>query len=148
MSMPSPSSASTSPAFSSDWLTLADADALPGQGKVVVSLARWQGEAGELGSRGEPVGVRLPNDTSIQALPATVLERPLLLLDFPGFADGRAYSQARQLRMRGYTGELRATGAAVVLDQIKSMLRCGINSFDLRSDQDADACAAIVNGQG
>lgn len=137
----------TDPLFSNDWPMLADTADLPEHGKIVVSLMRWQSEAGNLGSRGEPVGVRLPNDTPIQALPATVLERPLLVLDFPGFADGRAYSQARQLRMRGYTGELRATGAAVVLDQIKSMLRCGINSFDLRPDQDAQACAAIVNGQ-
>src|SRR4051812_2915204 len=36
----------------------------------------------------------------------------LIILDFPKFTDGRAYTQARLLRERlGYTGELRASGA-------------------------------------
>jgi uncharacterized protein (DUF934 family) len=57
----------------------------------------------------------------------------LVVLDFPKFTDGRAYSQARLLRERlGYTGELRATGA-VLLDQLPFLLRCGFDSFD--SDQ-------------
>ena len=57
----------------------------------------------------------------------------LIVLDFPKFTDGRAYSQARLLRERlGYRGGLRATGA-VLLDQLPFMLRCGFDSFE--SDQ-------------
>jgi uncharacterized protein (DUF934 family) len=57
----------------------------------------------------------------------------LVMLDFPKFTDGRAYSQARLLRERlGYRGELRATGA-VFLDQLPFLLRCGFDSFE--SDQ-------------
>jgi len=57
----------------------------------------------------------------------------LIVLDFPKFTDGRAYSQARLLRERlGYQGGLRATGA-VFLDQLPFMLRCGFDSFE--SDQ-------------
>jgi len=57
----------------------------------------------------------------------------LIVLDFPKFTDGRAYSQARLLRERlGYRGGLRATGA-VFLDQLPFMLRCGFDSFE--SDQ-------------
>jgi uncharacterized protein (DUF934 family) len=57
----------------------------------------------------------------------------LIVLDFPKFTDGRAYSQARLLReRRGYRGGLRATGA-VFLDQLPFMLRCGFDSFE--SDQ-------------
>jgi uncharacterized protein (DUF934 family) len=57
----------------------------------------------------------------------------LIVLNFPKFTDGRAYSQARLLRERlGYRGELRATGA-VFLDQLPFMLRCGFDSFE--SDQ-------------
>ena len=53
----------------------------------------------------------------------------LIILDFPKFTDGRAYSQARLLRERlGYAGELRASGA-VYIDQIPFMLRCGFDSF-------------------
>src|ERR1700756_5291795 len=54
----------------------------------------------------------------------------LVVLDFPKFTDGRAYSQARLLRERlGYRGELRATGA-VFLDQLPFLLRCGFDSFE------------------
>jgi len=57
----------------------------------------------------------------------------LIVLDFPKFTDGRAYSQARLLRERlGYRGELRAAGA-VFLDQLPFLLRCGFDSFE--SDQ-------------
>ena len=53
----------------------------------------------------------------------------LIVLNFPKFTDGRAYSQARLLRERmGYTGELRAAGQ-VYIDQIPFMLRCGFDSF-------------------
>lgn len=53
----------------------------------------------------------------------------LVVLNFPKFTDGRAYSQARLLRERlGYTGELRAAGQ-VYIDQIPFMLRCGFDSF-------------------
>jgi len=53
----------------------------------------------------------------------------LIILEFPKFTDGRAYTQARLLRERlGYTGELRAAGQ-VYIDQIPFMLRCGFDSF-------------------
>jgi len=53
----------------------------------------------------------------------------LIVLQFPKFTDGRAYTQARLLRERlGYTGELRAAGQ-VYIDQISFMLRCGFDSF-------------------
>ena len=53
----------------------------------------------------------------------------LIVLDFPKFTDGRAYTQARLLRERlGYKGELRASGA-VYIDQLPFLLRCGFDSF-------------------
>jgi uncharacterized protein (DUF934 family) len=53
----------------------------------------------------------------------------LVVLEFPKFTDGRAYTQARLLRERlGYRGELRASGQ-VYIDQLPFLLRCGFNSF-------------------
>lgn len=53
-----------------------------------------------------------------------------IVLNFPKYTDGRAYSQARILRGRlGYRGELRATGQ-VLRDQLPFMLRCGFDSFE------------------
>ena len=58
---------------------------------------------------------------------------PLIALTFPGFNDGRAFSQASLLRSRyHYQGEIRATGD-VLIDQIPLMLRCGIDSFLVRN---------------
>ena len=64
-----------------------------------------------------------------------------VVLHFPKFTDGRAYSQARLLRERlGYTGELRASGA-VFIDQIPFMLRCGFDSFASAQKGFAEALA-------
>lgn len=124
-----------------DYGWLADDAPLPASGKVIVSLARWQKEADSLRASGLAVGVRLPNTVDVATLWPELADRPLINVEFPGFGDGRAYSQARVLRDRyGYAGEIRASGAAVVRDQIHGMARCGINAFELRADQDASVC--------
>jgi uncharacterized protein (DUF934 family) len=117
---------------------LADDATLPSSGRVLVSLTRF--EAG-VESPGAEVGVLLPNTADILTLWPKLSGLRLIALDFPGFADGRAYSQAALLRGRcGYTGELLATGKAVVRDQLAGMERCGFDSFALREDQDPNSC--------
>jgi uncharacterized protein (DUF934 family) len=116
-------------------------DELPESGAIVVPLPRWERDREALAGRGFPLGVRLTNTIEIGGLDAGTLDAALVVLEFPSFGDGRAYSQARLLRdARGYRGELRATGAAVVRDQVQGMARCGIDSFDLRADQSIDLC--------
>ena len=84
-------------------------------------------------SRPEAPVLALRNTDDVEALAAEVERAKLIVLNFPKFTDGRAYSQARLLRGRlGYAGELRATGA-VYLDQLPFLLRCGFDSFE--SDQ-------------
>lgn len=98
-------------------------------------------------AEGSPAGhaVLLPNTADVQALPEPVLQAPLLVLELPGFADGRAYSQATLLsRNPRFRGGLRAQGAAVVLDQLKMLHRCGFGEFRLRDDQPVDACAGLL----
>lgn len=57
-------------------------------------------------------------------------------LNFPGFADGRAFSQAFLLRRRlGFQGAIRATGD-VLVDQLQQMQRTGFTEAVLRADQD------------
>ena len=74
--------------------------------------------------------VALANTDDVEALAPHVGALRLIVLHFPKFTDGRAYSQARLLRGRlGYTGELRATGA-VLQDQLPFLLRCGFDSFE------------------
>ena len=128
-----------------DYQRLADDAELPATGRIIVSLARWQAEHERLKPRVAEVGLRLPNTVDVEAHWHELADRPLLVLEFPGFADGRAYSQARLLAERlGYRGELRATGKAVVRDQFHFLLRCGFNSFELRDDQHAEACLKAI----
>lgn len=116
------------------WQTVADDAELP-TGPVIVSQARWRKERTALLARGEPVGVRLPNTVNIAELADDLPALALVALEFPKFADGRAYSQARLLRERyGYQGEIRATGD-VLRDQLFFMARSGFDAFEIRADR-------------
>ena len=115
------------------WLKLADAAAVPSDGMVLVSFARWREARAALLARRGPVGVALSNTDPVESLASDTARLDLIALHFPKFSDGRAYSQARLLRERlGYQGELRAIGG-VLQDQLPFMLRCGFDSFE--SDQ-------------
>ena len=93
---------------------------------VPLAFADWQ-------QRPAWPAVSLANTDPVEDLAPHVGRLRLIVLNFPKFSDGRAYSQARLLRGRlGYVGELRATGG-VLQDQLPFMLRCGFDSFE--SDQ-------------
>ncbi|HSW12607.1 MAG TPA: DUF934 domain-containing protein [Solimonas sp.] len=125
-----------------DYQLLADDTPLPASpARIIVPLARWRQDADALRASGLTIGVRIPNTVDVATLWPDLADRPLINLEFPGFADGRAYSQASVLSARlCYKGEIRASGPAVVRDQMHGMQRCGINSFELRQDQDPAVC--------
>ena len=77
----------------------------------------------------EFTALTLANTDEVMAVKDRVASAKLVVLNFPKFTDGRAYTQARLLRERlGYKGELRASGA-VYIDQLPFLLRCGFDSF-------------------
>ncbi|SFF40483.1 Uncharacterized conserved protein, DUF934 family [Fontimonas thermophila] len=121
-----------------DYCALADDAPLPTSGNFIVSLERWLSEHEPLrASAAANIGIRLPNTADLADVWPLIADRPLIELQFPAFGDGRAYSQARLLRERyRYPGEIRASGVAVTIDQVREMYRCGINAFVLRQDQD------------
>ena len=51
-------------------------------------------------------------------------------IDFPSFADGRGFTLARLLRLRGYSGELRAKGH-VICEQYAMARRSGFDSVEI-----------------
>lgn len=123
-----------------EWLSLADDAALPASGKIIVSLKRFRAERAALDGSGLAVGVRIPNTEDVATLARELAGQPLIAVEIPKMADGRAYSQARVLRERyAYRGEIRAQGD-VMHDLLFNMARCGINAFELRADQDAQDC--------
>lgn len=114
-----------------EWQELSDDAALPESGSIIVSLERWRREEATLRGSNRAIGVRLQNTQSPLALAEDVDRLALIVLDFPKFSDGRAFSQARLLRDRlGFTGEIRATGN-VLRDQYLFMTRCGIDAVEL-----------------
>jgi uncharacterized protein (DUF934 family) len=80
--------------------------------------------------------IQITNDTDVDSLQEQLATAQGVELQFPKFSDGRAFSQAVQLRRRhGYKGDIRATGD-VLIDQLVQMQRTGFSSAVLRGDQD------------
>jgi uncharacterized protein (DUF934 family) len=116
--------------ISDTWLHADIDDQIPNAGDVIVPFARLLKEFESLAMRADRLGVRLGNVDRAEAL-ATFLPRlSVIVLPFPAFGDGRAYSIARQLRQMGYRGELRATGN-VLPDQFQLMLQVGFDAFEV-----------------
>jgi uncharacterized protein (DUF934 family) len=119
-----------------------------GVGRTIVPLDRWRKEREALLSAGGAVGVLLPNTADVDAVYPEIRDRPLIALEFPTFADGRALSQAVVLRTRlGYTGELRAVGD-IIRDLVSWLGRCGFDTIVPRHDQDLEACRLALGELG
>jgi uncharacterized protein (DUF934 family) len=130
-----------------DWIVLQDGLAEQREGEaedpaggMIVPLPRWRSERAALLSAGTALGVLLPNTEDVEAVYPEIGDRPLVALQFPTFADGRALSQAVVLRTRlGFTGELRAIGD-ITRDLVFWLGRCGFDAIVPRLDQDLEAC--------
>jgi len=68
-----------------------------------------------------------------------------IVLEFPRFTDGRAYSQAWLLRRRlRFAGDLRASGD-VRVDHVLQMRRCGFSSAELAVGEDPALALRLLN---
>lgn len=81
--------------------------------------------------------LKLENDHDLLSDPVNFGQLDVILLTFPAFKDGRAFSQARELREQGFHGDIRAAGA-LFRDQIGFAVRCGFTSFDFETSQNID----------
>ncbi|HSC59996.1 MAG TPA: DUF934 domain-containing protein [Rhizomicrobium sp.] len=110
------------------FVTVADDAALP-DGAAIVSLARFQKEREALLTRNAPLGVQLKSSENPELLGEDVQRFSVIVLEFPVFRDGRAFSWARMLRERlKFTGEIRGTGH-FLYDQINYMKRVGFDAW-------------------
>ncbi|MGE0211621.1 MAG: DUF934 domain-containing protein [Parvibaculaceae bacterium] len=112
------------------WVRVADDAALPEEGDVIVGFARLLKDWQALEKRKGGVGVEVPNVERAQTLELFLPKLKLIVLPFPAFTDGRAYSLARQIRELGFRGELRAAGN-VLPDQLQFMISVGFDSFEV-----------------
>jgi uncharacterized protein (DUF934 family) len=117
------------------WARLGEDDPLPRSGDVIVPLARLERDGARLTRRDGRLGVALPNSAEPRDLGDHLDLLDLIVLDFPAFTDGRAYSQACVLRIElGYERELRASGD-VLADQAPFMARVGFDSFKVSDNR-------------
>lgn len=87
-----------------------------------------------------PAGaLALDNTADVLTLREALQSQGAVLLNFPKWTDGRAYSQAVLLRSRlQFTGDIVATGD-VLVDMLPLLQRCGFSAVQLRADQNIDA---------
>ena len=105
----------------------------------------WQGEILQPeqvpATPAAPIAVQLEPGQGPATIPCALSDLGLVVIFFPAFTDGRCFSYARELRERGYSGEIRATGH-FIRDQLFYLQRCGFNAFQFAEEVDLDASLA------
>jgi uncharacterized protein (DUF934 family) len=120
------------------WLAL-DTDSERADTGRILSLAQWASLSDKAGS-----AVQLEPGEAPTPLLEHLDDIALVAINFPVFTDGRGFSYARELRERGFQGELRAVGE-FIRDQLHYLKRSGFNAFQFASDTDAEAALGSIN---
>lgn len=77
-----------------------------------------------------PAALDLGSDTDTRDLEGRLDNVTTIRVDFPSFADGRGFTIARQLRLMGFAGRLRAKGH-VIADQYAMARRSGFDEVEI-----------------
>ena len=109
----------------------------PQQGRIC-NLAQWLQLTDKTGS-----AVQLEPGEPPEALLEALDDISLIVVNFPVFTDGRGFSYARELRERGYQGDVRASGH-FIRDQLTYLQRCGFNAFQMADESALDAAMASL----
>jgi len=117
-----------------DWLPVASE---PAAGRIR-TLQQWLQLVDKSGS-----AVQVEPGEGVEDLLQSLDDIVLVAVNFPALTDGRGFSYGRELRERGFPGELRATGA-FMRDQMTYLARVGFNAFQLADETDLpDALASL-----
>ncbi len=102
--------------------------------RSLLTLEQWHAVR-DTWPAGLPTGLIVPNTVDVETLAADLPRLALLVLQFPKWTDGRAYSQGHVLKARlNFAGELRASGD-VLVDMVPLLARTGFDAVQLRHDQ-------------
>lgn len=110
-----------------DW-EAADPDATGGGSRQILSLDQWL----SLADKSERAVLLEPGQAPAPLFDH-LAEIPLVAINFPVFTDGRGFSYGRELRERGFQGELRACGL-FIRDQMTYLRRCGFDAFQMADE--------------
>jgi uncharacterized protein (DUF934 family) len=92
----------------------------------------WQKiSEGETFKKGSAIDI--PNTLRGDELTHLFDETPMFRIPFPSSADGRGFSIARLMRLLGYTGTLRASGA-LLADQYAMARRSGFDEVEISTE--------------
>jgi uncharacterized protein (DUF934 family) len=112
---------------------------------IIVPLAELRKDAAKWLSHKGKLGVRLAPAESVESLSDLLPRVALVAVEFPNVGDGRGFSYGRLLRDRlGFKGDLRAVGGGVKQDKIFLLARCGFETFELPSEENADEALAAL----
>lgn len=89
----------------------------------------WTGGYCATGAANDCVALDLASDTQPEDIPLTPTLK-MIRIDFPSSADGRGFTIARALRLRGFTGRLRAR-RHVLADQYAMARRSGFDEVEI-----------------
>ena len=120
------------------WLP-ADADSSVTSASQVCSLEQWLELEDKSGS-----AVQLEPANAPAPLFDFLSQIELIAVNFPVFTDGRGFSYGRELRERGYRGELRATGH-FIRDQMTYLTRCGFDAFQMADESQLEESLASLS---
>jgi uncharacterized protein (DUF934 family) len=109
------------------WQQVDTDSASPGR-QQVLSLDQWLSLADKSGR-----AVMLEPGQAPAPLFDHLGQIPLIAINFPVFTDGRGFSYGRELRERGFAGELRACGH-FIRDQMTYLARCGFDAFQMAEE--------------
>ena len=109
------------------------AESWPEGGVLLDFEAFWQGQDLPIEER---VGVVFEATSDPANLIPWFSKVKMVVIPFASSADGRGFSQARQLRQLGYPGTIRARGH-VLVDQFRAALRVGIDEIEIPDEQAA-----------
>jgi len=108
---------------------------------LIVPLAELRAHPQAWSEHPARLGIRIGPADKVEDLAADLPRLALVAVEFPSPTEGRGYTQGRLLRGRfGFTGELRAVGAAVKRDLIFALARCGFDAFEVAPGEDLAAC--------
>ena len=126
------------------WTTLPEGEPAQPRAALLLDWARWL-ELRAQWPQELRAGVVFPNDADVKELLPDLPRLDVVALVFPKWTDGRAYSQARLLRVRHrYAGQLRAVGQ-VIPDMSAQLYRTGFDAVVLREGESAEVAQRMLD---
>ena len=95
-------------------------------------LDDWTAGYVTVGAANDTGALDVPSDADPDAIPICAGLR-MIRVNFPSSVDGRGFTIARTLRLRGYAGRLRARGH-IIADQYTMARRAGFDEVEIDED--------------